>query len=361
MYRNIVLSQQNFNLTFMFLAIMLSCSGCSYFGIQNPTIGAKEIAESLQQTNISTSAVDKSLTISPGDVVEIIYFNSYDKTEPYRLSADDKIYVNVYDHPEYSKEVSVLPDGTISIPKTGVVSAAGLGIQQLERNITAILAKDMREPLVNVMVVEAQKKLDDFLESLANSSSERTFRAEISSDGMIDLPAVGEIPVAGLTIKETEKKIINYYNKIFTNLTVHLKLIDSQKFQLVVVGEVAKPGVYPLSGRVDPLHALALAGGAQVTAGLSEVYILRTNKAGKVEKLVVNLDGEETLQPNRENNIYVQGGDLVFVPMSGIAYADLIVDQYIKRIIPGRLSAGAYWNFNNIANNPAVTTTQQVK
>ena len=353
------------NLSFIFIGMLMS-GGCTHVSSQDSIINTNqlEIQNKRYHENSALSTEDKSVSLSPGDVVGLIFLKSYDNTEPYRLSSDDKIYVNVYGHPEYSKEVSVLPDGTISIPKAGVVNADGLSIKQLERNITEVLEKDMREPQVNVVVLDAQSKLNNFLDTIATSTAEGIFRTEVDRSGMLDLPAVGAVPVTGLNIKETEKRIIEHYNKVFPNLTVHLKLLDSQQFKVVVVGEVAKPGVYPLTGRVDPLQALALAGGAQVTAGLNEVYLLRTNKTGKVEKIVINLDGEETMEKNRVANIYVQGGDLVFVPMSGIANADRIVDQYVRRIIPGNLGAGAYWNFNQSqtsnTNVQNITTTNTV-
>ncbi len=73
----------------------------------------------------------------------------------YRLGAGDKIRVEVYKEPQLSQSLQVRPDGKITMPLIGDMTASGLTPVQLRDQIGTSLKSYVNNPVVTVMVVEA--------------------------------------------------------------------------------------------------------------------------------------------------------------------------------------------------------------
>ncbi len=80
-----------------------------------------------------------------------------------------------------------------------------------------------------------------------------------------------------------------------------------------VVGQVQKPGYYPLTRRMTVLDAIALSGGFQPFAKQKKVYVLRTSADGKQVRLPFNY--KDVIKGKRpDENIELQPRDTVVVP-----------------------------------------------
>jgi len=73
----------------------------------------------------------------------------------YRIGAGDKLAVSVWNNPQLSANVIVLPDGSISVPLVGSIKAAGDTTTELASRITATLNNYIRQPKVTVSVTDA--------------------------------------------------------------------------------------------------------------------------------------------------------------------------------------------------------------
>ncbi|MDD5670938.1 MAG: polysaccharide export protein [Candidatus Omnitrophica bacterium] len=73
----------------------------------------------------------------------------------YHVGVGDLLQIEVYDEPELTREVRVLTDGNISFPLLGSIKAEGLGVGELEKEVTRLLAeKYLVSPQVTVFVKE---------------------------------------------------------------------------------------------------------------------------------------------------------------------------------------------------------------
>ena len=80
-----------------------------------------------------------------------------------------------------------------------------------------------------------------------------------------------------------------------------------------VVGQVLKPGYYPLTRRMTVLDAITLSGGFQPFAKQKKVYVLRTSADGKQVRLSFNY--KDVIKGKRpDENIYLQPRDTVVIP-----------------------------------------------
>jgi len=135
----------------------------------------------------------------------------------------------------------------------------------------------------------------------------------VRSDGKISLPLIGEVQAAGRTPLKLEQdiaeKLKNYVSEPV--VTVIVQQINSQKFN--ILGQVAKPGSYPLTSAATVLDAIAIAGGFRDFAKKKSIYILRQNADGTQTRLPFNYK-EMVKGANPQQNVKLQPGDTIVVP-----------------------------------------------
>jgi len=76
----------------------------------------------------------------------------------YVIGSGDLLEVSVWNHPELTKEVSVRPDGWISLPLTGEILAYGMAPGELSETIRAKLLQYLKDPNVSVIVSKYKSK-----------------------------------------------------------------------------------------------------------------------------------------------------------------------------------------------------------
>jgi polysaccharide biosynthesis/export protein len=135
----------------------------------------------------------------------------------------------------------------------------------------------------------------------------------VRPDGMISMPLIKDIRVAGFTPAEAEKAITEQLSKLIktADVTVIVSQINSKKI-FVVGGGVKKEGPISFTYRMTVMQAISEAGGLTDYAKRKKIYVLR-NENGRQYKLAFDYDavlrGERT-----ELNIPLQAGDTLVVP-----------------------------------------------
>ncbi len=77
-----------------------------------------------------------------------------DDTEPYRISPGDVLHISVWNNEELTQDVTVRPDGKISLPLIQDVTASGFTTEELRKLIEVRLKEFIIEPVVTVVVKE---------------------------------------------------------------------------------------------------------------------------------------------------------------------------------------------------------------
>jgi polysaccharide biosynthesis/export protein len=135
----------------------------------------------------------------------------------------------------------------------------------------------------------------------------------VRSDGKVSLPLVGEVQASGQTPQQLEaeisKKLTSYISE--PEVTVIVQQIKSQRFN--ILGQVTKPGTYPLSNPTTVLDAIALAGGFRDFAKKKSIYVLRQTADGSSTRLPFNYK-EVIRGKDPQQNIRLEPRDTVYVP-----------------------------------------------
>jgi len=146
-----------------------------------------------------------------------------------------------------------------------------------------------------------------------------TFDEEVrvSARGDISLPLVGDVHVAGLSTDEAQsligKKLIDGNFMVHPQVSVFEREYATQGVS--VLGEVQKPGVYPLLGTHHLFDVLSLAGGMTPKAG-SEVTITHRDHPDQPQIVTLTRDVAKSTAANVE----ILPGDTVAVSLAGIVY-----------------------------------------
>jgi len=135
----------------------------------------------------------------------------------------------------------------------------------------------------------------------------------VRPDGKISLPLAGEVLASGLTPKQLETAVshqLEYYLSR-PEVTVIVREVKSQR--VVVAGQVAKPGSYPMQTSMTVLEAIAQAGGPLDYAKVKSIYVLRTASDGHFVRLKFNYSAVIHGR-NLSQNIRLEPHDTVVVP-----------------------------------------------
>jgi protein involved in polysaccharide export with SLBB domain len=93
---------------------------------------------------------------------------------------------------------------------------------------------------------------------------------KVRPDGYVSLPLVNEVQVTGLTTGGLRKILEEKYKQYVTDPFVSIRVEGISSVEVFLVGQVTKPGAYPLSGNESLLQILTRAGGLR-TGMISEL------------------------------------------------------------------------------------------
>jgi polysaccharide export outer membrane protein len=143
---------------------------------------------------------------------------------------------------------------------------------------------------------------------------QQTVRVSETGDGVLSL--IGNMHLAGMTAADAAAALEDEYRNRKMLVDPHATVLVTEYATegISVLGEVTKPGVYPLLGPHSLLDIISAAGGLTASAG-STVTIRRRNGAEQVVQLDAN-DPQKALAQDAE----LQPADMVVVARAAVVY-----------------------------------------
>jgi polysaccharide export outer membrane protein len=153
----------------------------------------------------------------------------------------------------------------------------------------------------------------DLLEIRVLELPELNLERRVSDGGVIELPLLGEISVAGLTAPEIRDKVEHMLTAKYVNrANVSIVIKEFANKPVSVVGAVLRPGSLAISGRWTLVKAITAAGGLAEKAG-RKILVLRRAENGLSDTLEINTD--ELFQSTTPvGNIPILPGDVINIP-----------------------------------------------
>lgn len=154
----------------------------------------------------------------------------------------------------------------------------------------------------------------------------------VNPAGFVSYPLVGTLKASGLTGEEVATRIREGLARYLVDpqVSVTVKSVRSQK--VFVLGEVNRPGVFPLEGPMRAVEAIALAGGFNLDAETQSVLLIRGDLR-QPELHTLPLD-RTLFQGAVAENVQVQPGDIIYVPAMRIADTERFFRRISNIILP---------------------------
>ncbi len=272
--------------------------------------------------------------------VEEVLAMSETVPEQYRLGAGDKLDVRVWNRDDIStRDIVVAPDGTIAVPRIGIVNVKGRTVDEVVAEVSKRLSEYYDSPEVTIQISEYANNKAFVLGRVANPGI-----VKFTGEGTLleALALAGGLPVIEKEAFLTKCAIIRGKNQIFWidlrellngNIALNAKIrnndvifIPESEDELVyVMGEVEKPAAHRLKSQITLMDAIMLSGGPTRNATLRHVYVVRQTPEGGVVRKVNVRHMVETA--DFTTNFLLQDNDVVYVAESDIAAFNYMIEQ----------------------------------
>ncbi|MBW4486727.1 MAG: polysaccharide export protein [Trichocoleus desertorum ATA4-8-CV12] len=154
----------------------------------------------------------------------------------------------------------------------------------------------------------------DAIGVIVNRFPDLSFTANVNPEGNITAPLLGTISVTGLTLEEVQERLRIGFNRYVIDPMVTVNLGAQRPVQVTILGEVTKPGFYPVPGGQPRIsNALLAAGGATNRADLRAVQVRRTLIDGTVIEQKVDLF-TPLANGGQLPNLRLEDGDAIVIP-----------------------------------------------
>ena len=269
------------------------------------------------------------------DVLRCVYrVTRNETTRPYELNVGDEIQVESLADAALNRSLIIQPDGTVTLRLLGQVKASHHTVTQLRDELEAAYSKFYKTPTITVTPLKVNTKLEDLratVDARAGTGGQG-IEVRVTPDGTISLPAIGPVPVQGLTLDELKQEIDARYAEHIEGIEVTPILVTRAPRFVYVLGEVKLPGRFTLEGPTTVMQALSLAGSWNVGANMEQVVIFRRGDNWRLMATMVDLSA--ALHGNNCcpcGEIWLGDSDVVLVPKSAILRADDFINLVFTR------------------------------
>lgn len=272
---------------------------------------------------------------------------------PYRLNIGDVLEISILDEPEMTRDVKIIPDGTLTYLLVGEMPAVGKTIQELREELTKALEEYFVSPYVSILTKELflppeEEKRVSILGALKNPGNykwhegDRVLDIIAESGGLLYTQTeFGSRTTANLKAsylsRDGKTVDVDFFRLLqLGDMEQNIKLepedfvyiANSEDANIIIMGQVNSPKIIPFNRDISLIEALAMSGGFTEVAYQSRVIILRPSED---DTKYVEINVNDLLHGRDVRNIQLEGGDIVFVPEQGISeyarYARFITDM----------------------------------
>ncbi len=158
----------------------------------------------------------------------------------------------------------------------------------------------------------------------------------VDEEGYIFFPFAGKVKVSGLTLDQARTVIENKLKEYIRDPQLSIRVATFRSQQIQVVGEVMKPGLFPITDR--PLSIMEAISGADgvnsVTANTQQIFVLY-QESGEIYIYWFNAQNPASILA--ANKFFLQKNTIIYVPPAGVSAWNRVISQ----ILPSMSGAGS--------------------
>ena len=281
----------------------------------------------LVRASLTLASVMFALFLQPATAV---------RAADYVLGPEDVIQVSVWLHPELERLLTVREDGSVTLPPVGDLKAAGLTPKEFGDRASDRLSSYLRQTTTVTVTVTQYMSRSVFVQGAVAKPGRFGFE---NIPGLVDVlaQAGGALPGANLAGAQVVRRDGDSSRMIAADVPAVLRTGDTSSLPplragdtiiipgsgiatasggegVAVLGEVLKPGLYPIAEQADLWNVLAQAGGTTSRGKLEDIRLLTRGGAGVVVSVV---DLRAVLERGSRAPSLVRPGDVVVVMSKG--------------------------------------------
>lgn len=264
------------------------------------------------------------------------------KPELYRMKIGDSFEISVLDENEMTRQVKVIPDGTITYLLVGEIMAENKTVPELRNDIENKLKQYFVNPKVSILINETTPQLENqrIVSVVGAVKNPGEFNIKKNSK-IVDIVAqaggllyindwMGGRTVANLKASYISRKGVKLdvdFDKLLRlgdmDYNVLLEsgdfvyIADAENSSIFVLGQVTNPQLIPYNRDITLVEALSRSGGFTLLAEKSRVIVLRNSTLGN-EFVYVNVEAL-LYGDHEEQNMILKEGDIIYVPEQGMS------------------------------------------
>ncbi len=170
------------------------------------------------------------------------------------------------------------------------------------------------EKLSNAVSSEYIIGAEDVLEITVWRNVDLSKVVQVRPDGRISMPIIRDMMAVGKTPSQLAEEMTNKLREYVQNPVVAVSLREVNSSNIFILGEVARPGRYPLKSKTTLLQGITIAGGFTPIAARNQMVIFRfTESATGMKRLTASYD-DIVLRGGITANFELKSGDTVVVP-----------------------------------------------
>lgn len=170
------------------------------------------------------------------------------------------------------------------------------------------------EKLANSVSSDYLIGAEDVLEISVWRNQDLSRSVQVRPDGRISLPVVRDVVAVGKTPSQLADELTRKLKEYVQNPVVAISVKELNSYNIFILGEVQRPGKYPLKSKTTLLQGLTIAGGFTPIAARNQVVIFRFVENGSGTKTIGASYDDIVLRGGVFQNIELKAGDTVVVP-----------------------------------------------
>lgn len=135
------------------------------------------------------------------------------------------------------------------------------------------------------------------------------FRAKIDRNGLISIPTVGSIVMAGVPASQAEAVVRGAVGRLYKGVTISVNFGQLRAITIYVVGQARRPGTYTVSGLSTLVTAVFASGGPNGNGSLRRIQIKRGGSVAAEIDLYGFLG-----KGDKSTDVKLRDGDTIFIP-----------------------------------------------
>jgi polysaccharide export outer membrane protein len=195
------------------------------------------------------------------------------------------------------------PGSIPSTPKAGTLDT-----------ISSMVPAHAAEKLSNIVSDEYTIGAEDVLEITVWRNQDLSKTVQVRPDGRFSMPVIRDVVAVGKTPSQLADEITRKLKEYVQNPVVAISVKEVNSYSIFVLGEVVKPGKYPLKSRTTLLQGITIAGGFTTVAARNQVVIFRFGENGSGMQTLTSSYDDIVLRGGIRQNLELRAGDTVVVP-----------------------------------------------